>query len=576
MRFVNLLVLFLFVSTFAQKSNKYPTFFEKGNGNTSADYQEILRYYKNLDSNFETIKVINKARTDSGEPLQMVVFSSDKSFDFEKMSKTKVVILINNGIHAGETDGIDASMQLFRDAAIGAINVPKNMVLVSIPVYNIGGCLNRNSTTRVNQNGPEEYGFRGNARNFDLNRDFIKTDTKNTKSFIEIYHLVQPDIFIDNHVSNGADYQYTLTYIMTEPKKLGVALGDFMKNKLTTEIVSDLKLKNIESTPYVNVEGTMPEKGFTQFFDSPRYTTGYTSLFNSIGFVVETHMLKSYSKRVAATYDFMLSTIKIAVKNAKEIKLMRLDNQKQFKPKSKYVLKWVIDSSKVTKNLFLGFEGSYQKSDVTSGNRLYYNREKPFQKQIDFYGDFKSAKEIIIPDFYIVPKAFWPVIDLLKLNQIKYKLLKKDTIIEVQSYKIVNYKTSKNPYEGHYPHSATKVVTAIIKKRFLKGDYLIATSQTGVKYLLETLEPEAVDSFFNWNFFDSILQQKEGYSEYVFEDLANDYLNKNANLRTQLEQKKKDDKSFAENPEAQLDWVHKNSPYYENSHLQYPIYRIAY
>lgn len=567
-------MLLFSVSIYSQSDKKFSTYFEKGNGNTSADYQEILRYYELLDKNFETIKVQKMGLTDSGEPLQMVVFSSDKNFDFVKISKTKTVILINNGIHAGESDGIDASMQLFRDLALNKITVPKNVVLVAIPVYNIGGCLNRNSTTRVNQNGPEEYGFRGNGRNFDLNRDFIKTDTKNTKSFVEIYHLIQPDIFIDNHVSNGADYQYVLTYIMTEPKKLGGILGDFMKNELAPTIVSDLKLKNIISTPYVNVEGTMPEKGFTQFFDSARYTTGYTSLFNSIGFVVETHMLKKYSERVKVTYEFMKSALDFADKNTLKIKKVRLENQKQFQPKQKYTLKWAIDSSKVTKIPFLGFEGNYKKSEVTSGERLFYDRNKPFEKQIDFYGDYKSVKEITIPDFYVIPKAFWTITDLLKLNKIEYKLLKNDTIIDVESYRIVDYKTSKNPYEGHYPHNSTKVETSKIKKQFIKGDYLVSTKQIGVKYLIETLEPEAVDSFFNWNFFDAILQQKEGYSEYVFEDLANDFLNKNPDLRAKLEQKKKEDKKFSENPEAQLDWVHKNSPYYEKAHLHYSIYRI--
>ena len=29
----------------------------------------------------------------------------------------------------------------------------------------------------------------------------------------KIFHALDPDIFVDNHVSNGADYQYTLTYI---------------------------------------------------------------------------------------------------------------------------------------------------------------------------------------------------------------------------------------------------------------------------------------------------------------------------------------------------------------------------
>jgi hypothetical protein len=152
--------------------------------------------------------------------------------------------------------------------------------------------------------------------------------------------------------------------------------------------------------------------------------------------------------------------------------------------------------------------------------------------------------------------------------------LEKDTLIEVEKYKITDYKTSSNAYEGHYQHSNTTVTKSIEKVQFRKGDFIISTQQFGVKYLLETLEPEAPDSFFNWNFFDAVLQQKEGYSAYVFEDLAVEILKKNPSLKEKLEKKKAEDKAFAENGSAQLDWIYKNSEYYEASHLTYPVYRI--
>src|SRR6476620_1944170 len=215
----------------AAQKNKYDTFFEKGNGNQSANYLEAIRYYNVLAADFPSIAIKEMGITDSGEPLHMVVFNAEKNFDFGQL-QNKAVILINNGIHAGEPDGIDATMMLFRDLALGKIKTPKNTVVATIPVYNIGGALNRNSTSRVNQEGPEEYGFRGNARNFDLNRDFIKSDARNTTSFVEIFHAINPDIFIDNHVSDGADYQYTLTYIMTQPDKLGNPLGHFLRKDM--------------------------------------------------------------------------------------------------------------------------------------------------------------------------------------------------------------------------------------------------------------------------------------------------------------------------------------------------------
>jgi hypothetical protein len=572
MRLIAIALLLFSATLFAQKDANYETIFEKGNGNQSATYQETIAYYSLLAKDFPSIKIQEMGLTDSGERLYLVQFDPDKKFAVK--GKNKAVLLINNGIHPGEPDGIDATMQLFRDLALAKIKVPKNSLITTIPVYNIGGALNRNSTTRANQDGPESYGFRGNARNYDLNRDFIKADTRNTKSFYEIFHQLNPDVFIDNHVSNGADYQYKITYIMTQQNQLGAVLGKYMDSEMMPAIVNDLKQKNLEITPYVNAFNETPDNGFAQFFDSPRYSTGYTSLFNTIGFVVETHMLKKYADRVKATYEYMLATVDYTDAHFQEIKDLRLQNESQYAAGKSYTIKWEIDTTKVTPFPFLGFEAEHKKSEATTGDRLYYDRTKPFKKDISYLKEYKSVKEITIPNAYIIPKAFWNVIDLLKSNNLVYSQLKNDTLIEVESYKIQDYKTASSAYEGHYIHKDTKVSVNKVQVAFLKGDYMFSTNQKGVKYLLATLEPESVDSFFNWNYFDTMLQQKEGYSDYVFEDTAAQLIKDNEKLKTALEYKKLTDPDFAKNPTEQLDWIYKNSVYYEKAHLQYPIYRL--
>lgn len=571
-KFSVLFSISIFLKSYSQ-TNNWQTPFEKGNKNQTATYQEAIDYYNLLTKNFETIKLMEMGQTDSGEPLQLIIFNPDKDFDLKK-KQNKAILLINNNIHPGEPDGVDASMMLLRDLVLGKINIPKNTILAMIPFYNIGGTLNRNSFSRVNQNGPESYGFRGNNRNFDLNRDFIKSDTKNARSFAEIFHLVNPDVFIDNHVSNGADYQYVLTYIQTQHQKLGNDLGNYLKDEMTPKIRTQLQKKKIESIPYVTVYGATPEKGFTQMMDLPRYSTGYASLFHTIGYMPETHMLKKYEDRVKVTYEFMLETIAHTDANHLKIKDLRAKNQLQFKPKSLYTLQWKIDSTKVEKIDFLGFESGYKKSGISGKDRLFYDQKKPFKKQIPYYHFYKPQKQVEIPSAYIIPKSWWNVIDLLKLNNVEMIQFEKDTVIEVEKYKIGDYKTATSAYEGHYPHSNTTINKLIGKIEFKKGDYFIPTNQFAIKYLLETLEPEAPDSFFNWNFFDAILQQKEGYSAYVFEDLAVEILAKNPTLKEKFETKKAEDKSFAENGSAQLEWIYKNSDYYEPSHLTYPVYRV--
>ena len=569
--FIAMLMVSLF-SAYGQQ-NKWLTPYEKGNKNQTATYQEAIDFYIALDNQFETIKMIEMGQTDSGEPLHLLIFNPDKDFDLNK-KQSKAVLLINNNIHPGEPDGVDASMMFFRDLVLNTITIPKNTIIAMIPFYNIGGTFNRNSFSRANQNGPEAYGFRGNARNYDLNRDFVKSDTKNARSFAEIFHLVKPDVFIDNHVSNGADYQYIFTYIQTQHQKLGTDLGNYLKDEMTPAIRKQLLKKKIESIPYVTVYGATPEKGFTQMMDLPRYSTGYASLFHTIGYMPETHMLKKYEDRVKVTYEFMLETIAHTDANYSKIKDLRNKNQFQFKPKSLYTLQWKIDSTKVEQIEFLGFESGYKKSHISGKERLFYDQKKLFKKQIPYYQFYKPQKQVEIPSAYIIPKSWWNVIDLLKLNKVEMIQLKNDTLIEVEKYKIADYKTGTSAYEGHYQHSNTTIQKSIEKIAFKKGDYYITTQQFAVKYLLETLEPEAPDSFFNWNFFDAILQQKEGYSAYVFEDLAVEILTKNPPLKEKFEKKKAEDKSFADNGSAQLDWIYKNSQYYESSHLTYPVYRV--
>ena len=565
------LFLFFSISLFAQ--NQHLTPFEKGNGNQSATYQEVVKYYETLEENFDKIKVIDLGSTDANEPLRLVIFNPDKVFN-PKFFKNKAVIFINNGIHPGEPDGIDATMVMMRDYATGKLQAPKNTIIAAIEVYNIGGMLNRGSFSRANQNGPEEYGFRGNARNLDLNRDFIKTDSKNSSSFQTIFQALNPDIFIDNHVSDGADYQYTLTYILTNKERLGNMLGNFFHGEMNDWIVSDLRKKNIDPIPYVEVEGESPEKGFTQFMDSPRYSTGYTSLFNTIGTIPETHMLKPYKDRVKVTYENMLSYINYLDQNYLKIKELRQQNLEQYLPKKSYAIQFAIDSTKFKTIDFKGFQDGMKPSAISGFPRLFYDRTKPYTKKIHYYDTYKSTKEIVIPSYYVIPQSEWQIVKNLKRNQIQFIELKNDSLITVQSYKIKDYKTVPKAYEGHYLHFNTEVSTTTEKVQFRKGDYLIPLKQQGVKYLLETLEPEAIDSFFNWNYFDSFLGQKEYFSAYVFEDTAEKLLKENPTLKENFEKKKAEDSAFAKDGKTQLDWIYRNSKYFEKSLNQYPIYRI--
>jgi hypothetical protein len=574
---ISLLILSFSCKKTTESTINFTTQFEKKGGIETPEYKDIISYYERLAAEYSEISLFTFGQTDAGKPLHLAVYSAEGIYNVDEITKsTKNRVLINNGIHPGESDGIDASMLLLRDIVQNDSlkQKYKNSLIAVIPVYNVGGALNRNSHTRTNQNGPVSYGFRGNGRNFDLNRDFIKQDTKNAAAFAEIYHSVNPDVFIDNHVSNGADYQYTLTHLFTQHNKLGGNLGTFLENEMRPEIEKSLQEKEILITPYVNVWGNTPEAGFSQFFDSPRYSTGYTTLFHTLGLMVETHMLKPYKIRVTQTYELLLSTLDFTEKKSGKIKNLRANAAAEILQRKTYPITYKVDQENPTILNFKGYEATTINSKVTNGKRLFYDTAKPFTKEINYYNNFLREKEISIPKAYILQQGWHQIIDRLKNNNIQFSTFNKDTTITVQVNHILDYKTRASAYEGHYLHYNTTVSKSTQEITFRTGDLYIPTNQNGVRYLLETLEASATDSFFNWNFFDTILQQKESYSAYVFEDIAIDVLAKNQALKKQFEDKLEKEEAFANNPRAQLDFIYKNSKHYETTHLRLPVFKI--
>ncbi|MGH2575500.1 MAG: M14 family zinc carboxypeptidase, partial [Ignavibacteria bacterium] len=414
------LLLILSSFSFHINSQTLLTPYEKDK-TTTTTYQECIDYYFELAKRYDMVKIIEYGETDIGKPLHLVVISKDEIFEPAEIRKSgKIILLVNNGIHAGEPDGIDASMMLVRDIVTGRVknpvsglkydNVLDNVVLIIIPIYSIGGVMNRNNFTRANQVGPKEYGFRGNSQNRDLNRDFIKCDSKNAVAFIKIFQEWLPELFVDTHTTDGADYPYKMTYIAPLHDK-SEPLASYMKNDLLSFLENDMKKKNFEMCPYVYLLKSTPDTGIVEFPETPRYSTGYSSLFNSIGFVSESHMLKTHQERVEATYEFLVSLLMIANSDFKKIKANKIEADENTSKKNEFALRWQLDSAYYAKYSFSGYEAKYKKSSVTGFDKLYYDRSLSYEKEINFYNRYLPAVTITKPIAYIVPQGWWQVVE---------------------------------------------------------------------------------------------------------------------------------------------------------------------
>lgn len=566
-------LLFLFVFFLHQLPAQQIAFEQDPKRNRTATYEEVQQFYGAIDQKYGQARLITYGKTDVGKPLQLLVLSKDADFDPVSIKqKGKSVVLFNNGIHPGEPEGVDASMQLIRDL-LEKNAVPDNVVICFIPVYNIDGMLNR-GLSRVNQNGPEGYGFRGNRQNFDLNRDFIKSDSRNSKVLQSIFNAWDPDVFMDNHSSNGADYQYIMTLIDTQRDKLNPVLADYMAKHYTEELYERMAKDKYFLVPYVSFRGNDLASGIVSFLENPRYSTGYAALHNTIAYMPETHMWKPYAERVASTYTLMQHLINITAEQGESLLQARNTAKEAVRKQEVFPLAWELDTNRHSTISFLGYEAAYKESEVSGQQRLYYDRKKPYTQDVTLYDRYKSTVEVQKPKAYVVPQAYEKVIQLLALNGVEMDTLARDTVLHAEMYYIRDFKTSPNAYEGHHLHSQVEIEAKQMQVPFYAGDVLIRTDQVMNRYIVETLEPQAVDSYFNWNFFDAILGQKEYFSPYIFEDEAANLLRQDPNLARELQEAKVKDPKLNENSRAQLDWIYKRSPYYEKTHLRYPVARL--
>lgn len=542
--------------------------------NYTATYAEVISYYQKLNKLYpQQMKMVNYGTTDVGKPLTLIILSRDGVFDPALVKKQdKRVLLINNGIHPGEPEGIDASMMLVRDL-LKKNELPKNVVLCFIALYNIDGNLNRGQS-RVSQNGPVAYGFRGNYRNLDLNRDFIKADSRNALAFTQILNTWKPEIFLDNHTSDGADYQYVMTLIETQKDKQNPILADYTSKTLTPYLYSHMKKSGYEMIPYGAGEEGLPDSGIVSFLETPRFATGFTAQHNIISYITETHMLKAFDKRVYATYDFMQHLIDINQRDATLIGELKQKADAAVINQKTFALKWEVDKQKVDTIIFKGYEAGNKTSEVSGLKRLYYDRDKPYTRTIKFYNTYKATATADKPVAYVIPQAWGKVIDLFKLNGVKMQQLVHDTTLNLQMYYFGDIKTPARPFEGHYLHSNVQLNPVDMTVKFYAGDYVVYTNQAVNRYIVETLEPQGVDSFFAWNFFDSMLGEKEYFSDYVFEDKASDLLKKDPALKQKLDDAKAKDPQLASSAQAQLFFVYRNSPYFEKTYMRYPVGRL--
>ncbi len=546
-------------------------------GDTTATWEQAFARYQELDRMHIGAKLFEIGNDDDGSPMHLFVISDGSGFTPDSLRTAgKTILWITNAIHAGEPDGVDASMILAQallesDQLMG---LTVNVAVCIVPVYNISGAKQRSSTSRANQNGPMEYGFRANARNLDLNRDFIKTDSRNARSLIGAMTYWDPDIYFETHVTNGADHQYVMELMISHPELMDTALVGFTERLLVPRQFEWMGSRNIKMGPYFETLHHTPEQGLTGFVDGPRYSTGYASLRQRIGILSEAHMLKPYADRVNATLQLMFGTLACMNEHPKELLAARRQARASAEEYLHYASNWSIDTNEVVAHGWSGYVVDTVKSEVSGLPRSRYDHNRPTEGTVPWMNAATPAFHIERPVAYLIPQAWHEVIDRLKLDAVPMEVLKGDRPFVAEVQYIEHYTDAKQPYEGHYLHRNITTTSERDTMTGRAGDVLVPMGHATDALVMEILEPRCADSFFAWGFFDSILQQKEWFSDYVFEDIAADLLARDPVLKDELEARRSAEPEFAKDAWAQLYFVYQRSPYFEPGYKRYPVVRV--
>ncbi|KAB2814423.1 M14 family zinc carboxypeptidase [Phaeocystidibacter luteus] len=539
--------------------------------NETFTYEELIGHYQNLADSSERCVLIELGISDAGFPIHALIATnaavSEENID--QLRATRWVLAINNGIHPGESCGVDASLHFINDYLSKPFDDLSNEMIVIVPMYNIGGSLNRRPHTRANQDGPNSQGFRGNARNYDLNRDLLKADTRNTLALYELFKRFDPEVFVDTHSTNGADYPYEMTLIASPWQKYPKPMQSVVQ-RFEDSLYTNVTDRGTLISPYINVFGRTPNEGFPMFVEGAMYTTGYAALHGSVAFVTEAHMLKPYDVRVRTTRDFLEATLELGGQFQFEIADTRAQARAEWKDRQ--VIDWEIDEEQADTLDFMVFEAGFEVSDVTGFDRLKYENEIE-EVRVPYFNRLKPALTIVVPEYYYIPVGQWEMLERFAAVGIEMEEFTSvaDPNLPVKQFHVDSYTLAERPYEGHVRLENLDV--SLTRRVLPAGKYMrISTKQEQGRYLQEVLHPLAPSSFAHWNMFSAYLQQKEHYSEYVFEDTAKKLLEENEDLKEAFEEKLESDQAFANNPHAQLYFIYTNSEYYEPEHMHLPYY----
>jgi len=564
---------------------------------TTPDYSETMAYLKRVEAAApREVKIEPFGKTGEGRELDVVVVSRDGVFDPVAIHAAKrPVVLVQNSIHAGEMDGKDACLALLRDMVVSKTKASllERAVFVFIPMYNADGHERRSRYNRINQDGPAEMGWRGNGTNLNLNRDYLKADAPETRAFMTMFHRWLPDFFVDDHVTDGADYQYDVTFTIDDGPNLPAGTAKWVDEVATPTLERYVDEHGHLAAPtYINlVNDNDPSEGLGFNDNPPRFSTGYTILEGRPGMLVELHMLKDYKTRVTGNYELLAGLMELVNRDADKLLALNAAADKEAEELGAHPLNnvryplalgW---GGQTSPFLFRGYKYTRELSGVSGAMWVRYTHE-PWNVSLPAQTGYKVTAEAVAPAAYIVPAQWTRVIDVLAAHQVEMTRTTADWSGVVETYRCAGMAWQGQPFEGRHPtfngeaqHDPGRFGSCALvreKMSFPAGSVVVRLNQRLSRVAMAWLEPAAPDSAMQWGFFDAVFEQKEYGEAYVLEELAREMMAKDPKLKAEFERKVGSDPAFAASPSARLEFFYERSPWFAANRVGlYPVGRLG-
>ena len=539
-------------------------------------YEETMAWLARLVEASPKLQWLSLGTSAEGREIRMVVASADGAGTAKKLAANgKPTLLAHAGIHAGEIDGKDAGLMLLRDMTVGGT---KTSLLdaanfLFIPILSVDGHERFSPYSRANQRGPSEMGWRTNRRNLNLNRDFAKLETEELRALISMVNEWQPDLYLDLHVTDGADYQYDITYGYNGQYGWSPNIAGWLDERFSPAIQRDLAAMGHVPGPLVfAINGRDMKGGNLVWTAGPRFSNGWGDLRHLPTVLVENHSLKPYRQRVLGTYVFLETALETLGAHGDE--LAKATTADRAARTDEVALGWQFDPSSRAMRSFKGVRSETFDSDITGQPNVRWTGET-IETEVPHITMSRASARVRRPTYYYIPAAWYTVIETLERHGVRVEKLDDSLTIEVERYRLpdATLDSDASPFEGRTLYKPGTAVVEPTKVELPAGSFAIPTDQPLGTLAVVLLEPQAPDSLFQWGYFSEILQRTEYIEGYVIEPLAQAMLEADPGLRAKFEAKLLADTDFAGDAAARRQWFYERTPYYDDEHRVYPVYR---